>query len=445
MPKHYRRLFYYVFLLGFLISAPIVVLYTAGYRYHPGLGKIVKTGIVSLASVPKNADIYIDDQKQEDRTPAVLDTIPAGSHLVRVEKEGYNTWEKTLNVESNLTTFATSILLFLDQEPQSIISQEVLLISPSHDQENAAFLTSGESWIEIWLLNNTNQSISLLTRLPFVSTENLELHWSPDNSQLLLSSLASPSESTIIPIKKQEATSFPSIDEPIEHLSWDVGSSHHLLLSTASTLYRFDASQGDLENLFSLSGTAQSTSNGFFVAETVSDRTVITSHVQDEVTILAYVPLGNYRFLPITSTDFLLLEEPQHGRLVLLDASGSDQPILLNTQASLWQWSEGQQLLYSNGFDLHVYDASMHTDTTLTRTSEEITGLTWHPDLAHILYAQKDIIYALELDYRDERNITPLAKGISFKTIWLDDQGDNLYFYGTVEDETGLFLKMLQR
>ena len=52
-----RRTIYILFIVIFLIAAPLVVLYSEGYRYNLKRGKIQKTGILIISSLPKKADI----------------------------------------------------------------------------------------------------------------------------------------------------------------------------------------------------------------------------------------------------------------------------------------------------------------------------------------------------------------------------------------------------
>ena len=77
-----------VFLAGFFIAAPLVVLYTAGYRYNFGTGRIVQTGVLSIDSTPKGAAIFLDGDRLRPSSPALLKNVLPGDHRVRVEKDG---------------------------------------------------------------------------------------------------------------------------------------------------------------------------------------------------------------------------------------------------------------------------------------------------------------------------------------------------------------------
>lgn len=114
------------------MSAPLVVLFTAGYRYHFESGKIVQTGVLNVNSIPKGANVFLDGSLQKEKTPAVVGDVIPGKHEVRVEKSGYTSWKKTLEVASRQSTFATNIVLFLDQPPELIDSSNST--APTDDQ-----------------------------------------------------------------------------------------------------------------------------------------------------------------------------------------------------------------------------------------------------------------------------------------------------------------------
>lgn len=130
---NWRTIVFALFVIAFLVSAPAVVLYTAGYRYQLGANKIVKTGAFNITSIPRGASVFIDDKQQKEQTPAVIDHAMPGSHVVRVQKDGYSSWQKTLEIKSGENTFATNIVLFLEQESES--SPESVIKKPENELE----------------------------------------------------------------------------------------------------------------------------------------------------------------------------------------------------------------------------------------------------------------------------------------------------------------------
>ena len=62
-----RRILYSFFIAIFVIAAPTLVLYTAGFRYDFEYNRIVETGSLVVKSYPQNASIYINGELLENR------------------------------------------------------------------------------------------------------------------------------------------------------------------------------------------------------------------------------------------------------------------------------------------------------------------------------------------------------------------------------------------
>lgn len=129
LPLALRKALFFLFVGIFLVSAPLVVLYTAGYRFNRTNNTVLQTGTLSLASSPRGAEVFVHGENIHDATPAVLQRLSTGTRTVRLEKEGYHAWERTVNVQSGSTTYVTAPL-FLNESP-------VLLAQGGVDWERA--------------------------------------------------------------------------------------------------------------------------------------------------------------------------------------------------------------------------------------------------------------------------------------------------------------------
>jgi hypothetical protein len=174
---------------------------------------------------------------------------------------------------------------------------------------------------------------------------------------------------------------------------------------------------------------------------------VVLARWQGETsTILAYLPLGDYRFHPCPLQNIVLLEDKKRERILLIDTQNQEQPVLLNAMAAAWRWEpDGQRLLYSDLFDLHVFDPAALTDLTLTRLSRPLSDLAWHPAANSIFYLQADNLTSVDLDSRNGHIMTQLAAGKDFTHLSIDTRGKTAYFTGTIGEESGLFVRLLQK
>ena len=121
-----RAIAFYVSVLLFFITLPILLSYALGYRIDYMALKAYKTGIIFINSTPSGAVIYINDKLYNNVTPAQIEELKPGAYKVRVKREGFYPWEEELTVKPNMVTKADSIILFpIMQEMHKINNQPV--------------------------------------------------------------------------------------------------------------------------------------------------------------------------------------------------------------------------------------------------------------------------------------------------------------------------------
>ncbi len=113
-----KRVMIMLFLIGtFFIVSPILIFYTMGFRYDLKSGIVRTTGVISVNIEPKDARVYIQEKPIQEKMPARLSNLTPGAYRMRIEKQGYKTWEKEINVVSNQTTYIHSFELLKDATP----------------------------------------------------------------------------------------------------------------------------------------------------------------------------------------------------------------------------------------------------------------------------------------------------------------------------------------
>jgi hypothetical protein len=201
LPYAVRKALFFLFVGIFLISAPLVVLYTAGYRFNRANNTVSQTGTLSIASTPRGATTNVNGEDINDATPAVLQRLSSGTRTVKLTKDGYHDWERTVNVESGSTTYVTAPL-FASEEP-------VLLAQGGADWERATTA-------------RTSQLITLPDDILFTATqEGVEV------------SLASRSESTLLTLLQSEIYSPVIIDDEYLFVQNSKGELFYISLTNA--------------------------------------------------------------------------------------------------------------------------------------------------------------------------------------------------------------------
>ncbi len=115
MTKPKRTLLFVICLILFIILAPAVIMYSAGYRLDLKEKKITQTGGLYFRIQPKSATVEIADlpKKKTDLLfgTALIDNIFPKSYRITVGKGGYIAWTKSLSVEPKKVAEAKNITL----------------------------------------------------------------------------------------------------------------------------------------------------------------------------------------------------------------------------------------------------------------------------------------------------------------------------------------------
>lgn len=128
--------FYFSVILYFTLL-PIVLSYSLGYKIDFRALKIYKTGIIYIKSTPAGAEIYLNDRRHNDLTPAQIEELKPGTYKIEVRQKGFYAWENDVTVRPNMVTKADRIILFP-------IIQQAKLIS---DREISDFAISEKNYI----------------------------------------------------------------------------------------------------------------------------------------------------------------------------------------------------------------------------------------------------------------------------------------------------------
>ncbi len=115
--KPYRRAFMIFLILNFFVIAPIILLYTIGYRYDSTTGGLRQTGVISVSAEPQDAIVTLDGVTQSGGLPLRIPKITPGDYTISMTKSGFLSWEKRISVAKKKTTYIKNIRLFAENEP----------------------------------------------------------------------------------------------------------------------------------------------------------------------------------------------------------------------------------------------------------------------------------------------------------------------------------------
>lgn len=180
--------------VGILI-ATIILLYTA-YGFGVGKnGQIIQNGLVFFSSQPGAASIYLDGQPSKSKTNTRL-SIPSGEYSVKLQRDGYRTWQRGITVEGGDVQHYDYPFLFptnLETKNVKTIDGTPPLATQSPDRR-WLLVNQPDSFTDFTLYDLANPKNVVTTPLALptdlVSSDSQQswqlIEWSTDNQRVLL-------------------------------------------------------------------------------------------------------------------------------------------------------------------------------------------------------------------------------------------------------------------
>lgn len=99
-----------------LIIVTASILFMLGYRLDGGNGRLEQGALLQFNSTPDGAQIWIDDQFTNSQTSSKR-TVVAGTHSIMFSKQGYENWNRTLNLDAGTLTWLDYARLVPKERP----------------------------------------------------------------------------------------------------------------------------------------------------------------------------------------------------------------------------------------------------------------------------------------------------------------------------------------
>lgn len=174
-------------ILLFFIISPIVILYTAGYRYDFETRQILQTGVISIDVEPRSATVTLSDVPLHKRMPLRLTNRAPGNYRLRIAADGYHPWEQVIPVGSKQTTYIRDIELFqialpvrLDDISEQLRQSRTHTLYASPRTAHYIIHTTEDTLHEIGLYDAASTEYISLIRT--AARDVVQITWSPYTS-----------------------------------------------------------------------------------------------------------------------------------------------------------------------------------------------------------------------------------------------------------------------
>lgn len=142
-----------------------IILFMLGFRLDLGSGQIEQGSLVQFGSTPSGASIAIDGVALNARTSTKA-TIKAGSHEFSIWRDGYETWQKTVDTKPGALTWLNYALLVpkeLDVKP--VINLKTLANSLASPEGRSILMQTDSGEPNFVLADVTSDDVSTVNLL----------------------------------------------------------------------------------------------------------------------------------------------------------------------------------------------------------------------------------------------------------------------------------------
>ncbi len=190
------------FITAFFIISPLLVMYTAGYRYDFKNGIIQEIGAISVDILPKNAAVFLNDMKITGKMPLRLKNVSPGKYKIKITADGFYDWEKEITVETKQTVYIKEIKLIKKSVAEKIIDGQVGELSLSADKKYLVYQKNNEKNQEFYLRDLVEKQDTLILtsdklkkyKIQWFENANIFAIGADDNSQIQIVDTTEPQQ-----------------------------------------------------------------------------------------------------------------------------------------------------------------------------------------------------------------------------------------------------------
>jgi hypothetical protein len=442
LKKRYRHMILASFIAVFCLLSPLIILYTAGYRYDFKNGIIKETGAISIDLKPITASVFINEQKIREKIPIKLNAVSPNHYTIRITAPGYYDWQKDVEVKNKQTVYIKDVVMIKKDKPTVLLkdpSVTNLFLSPNGDYLIYVLSSTDKQHYKLKAVRQNSPDITILSTAP---QEQLSVTWSPRGTYFSIHSKNAPYQrfmifETLRPEVSDDVNKIMNTKK-IEKFRWRDSATAEVYVGTSSTIYSFQPLQKQLRKLTQLTYLDWDVANDqlwTLSAAPSSSQLIITKDIlgtQSEVTRLdGSLSLQTAPRIVQISQNNILLNLSSPNEHVLITSQKKQFPLTTNQMFispfnnwwllwnpwELWTYVDGEKPLLFNRSGEQLFDViPLDVQNTLL--------LKWK-DKSTVIFPYYFV--------QHELITTPTI------SIVADTKNRILYFSGAINDESGIW------
>lgn len=439
MEKLKRAIFFWILVVLFFITAPVIILHSQGYRFDWNRGIFVHSGTITIKSNPQSIEVSLNNDlsasRQLDRinNSYNLSGLLPGDYAIKIFADGFQPWTKKIDVHSGVSSEFWNVLLVRNDYKKTVHedTQGINNFYLSPQNKYIAYTKDIANGLGVSLFNisdqSTEQSFSFSGWKILDKSQLENIEWSPDENYLSIpvESLDEPKIYNYFIIDLDNLTTISLNDllklktDALEKVRWDPQEKNSLFFQEGTEVFRADITEKE--------------NNTLLVAEDVSAFDLTKNniyYVKQPNNLVFKAGLDGQSVNQITSSfpdpsaflDRLIIYDDnriafidKNKNLFIYNQGDRDRYFKkLGSEVEGMQFSDdGKKLLFWNSHEISVYfvrdwdvQPIRKEDelTNITRYGDSIDNIQWYKDYEHVIFNSGRYTKITELDPRDHRN-----------------------------------------
>ncbi len=421
-----RRILPWIYVAIFLLTAPLLVFYTSGYRYNFKKGAVERNGTLIVDSLPNGGTVMIDGQDSGKKTPVTFQQMTPGWHQVRVSKAGYGSWQQDILVRAERVSFADHIRLWKQGEPVLVSAGPYTRLEsdPAHERLLAFQTTASGTEVGWW---SPVQRANVIA-LPLPTAADLPLRWRTDGEAVLLGGTTALPRSWFVKAARAR-TSLESL--PTGRYHW---SGNELIGIEGTSRLTVDIQTNQIERTPLPAGIQEESGSIELQTTAYSGQFLLAD--SSFLGRLFSLPKGNWSIYE-WHRPYLFLSDGARWLGIRLRLGALPDTVRAEGDYPRWSPDTKQpRAVFLNEHEVRLWTPDA-PETVIWRQSVPMRNVVWNEDGGVLYIADAQTVFALPLD--NGQDPRPVQLGIFDEVFDVAVQGTTIYVVGQRGEARGIF------
>jgi hypothetical protein len=446
MTKKIRNIIFIILAVFFLIIAPIIVVYSLGWRFDWQTKKIVQPGMFYFRVWPKNCQVDVNSNLKKKTDiffgSVLIENLLPEKYDVKIEKDGYYSWEKSLNINKGEVTEAKNITLIPKDPELKIISTKTDEFFFSPDKKLIVTKETGENGWSLKKISTDSNVKSQLILQGDLKIGSLNQTGKTEQIDLIDLSFSNDSKRIILTLGAKERIYYFVVDvgsaviTPLdfgktipEKVFFHTQDTNKMLILSNSELEEYNISAKEISEPLIKGVISLYIDNNdiyYLNSEGFVFKTSDLGKTQERINIIPFaVKQESEQDLKVENNSIFLKEDSS---LYILNRDNMSFEKIIDSAAAVKTSDDSQKISYFNDHEIWVMFLEKRYDQPpkeaedkvfINRFSDSIGNLFWYTD-NYLIFNVGDKIKVAEIDDRDKINIVDLTEYKSPKIFFAD-------------------------